>query len=165
MKDRSTIISHLQTLRTWAAVNPKYGKGLDIDDCKQAVGYIDDALELINAQEKPETNAELAHRMATGLDDFLALRQRILDALKEAAKSHPGKSYEGEIELYLHFPGIYEDVDGVDQAHIKGHFYLIGPYRHYDWHGLSIKEATERAAKDIDKWIVEAQKEDCDYDE
>ena len=100
-----------------------------------------------------------------GMSDFLKLRQRLLDALREVSERDPGKHYEGEIELYLHFPGIYEDVDGVDQAHIRGHFYLIGPYRHYDWHGLSIKEATERAAKDIDKWIAEALDEDGEEDE
>lgn len=45
------IISHLQILRTWCAVNPDYGKGLSIDDCHKAVEWLDDAFDLLKAQE------------------------------------------------------------------------------------------------------------------
>ena len=45
------IISHLQILRTWCAVNPDYGKGLSIDDCHKAVEWLDDTLDLLKAQE------------------------------------------------------------------------------------------------------------------
>lgn len=45
------IISHLQILRTWCAVNPDYEKGLSIDDCHKAVEWLDDALDLLKAQE------------------------------------------------------------------------------------------------------------------
>ena len=45
------IISHLQILRTWCAVNPDYEKGLSIDDCHKAVEWLDDAFDLLKAQE------------------------------------------------------------------------------------------------------------------
>lgn len=51
MIDREGLKGNLKVLRTWCAVNPKYGMGLDADDCEKAVGWLDDALELLKAQE------------------------------------------------------------------------------------------------------------------
>ena len=52
MTDREKVISKLQILRTWCAVNPNYGMGLEPDDCTGMVGVLDDALALLKEQEK-----------------------------------------------------------------------------------------------------------------
>lgn len=49
MDKRDIIAGNLYILRTWCAVNPDYGKGLDVDDCRRAVGWLDDAIALLKA--------------------------------------------------------------------------------------------------------------------
>lgn len=51
MIEREKVISKLQILRTWCAVNPNYGKGLEPDDCTNMVSVLDDALALLKEQE------------------------------------------------------------------------------------------------------------------
>lgn len=48
---REKVITHLQILRTWCAVNPHYEIGLSAEDCVKAVEWLDDALALLKAQE------------------------------------------------------------------------------------------------------------------
>lgn len=50
MADIEKAIGNLQILRTWCAVNPRYSKGLDAGECEKAVGWLDDALELLKKQ-------------------------------------------------------------------------------------------------------------------
>lgn len=45
------VISNLAILRTWCAVNPGYGIGLSVTDCQKVGAWLDDALELLKAQE------------------------------------------------------------------------------------------------------------------
>ena len=52
MADRENIISHLQIVRTWAAVGPS----IDGRCLEDIVAWIDDALELLKAQEPVYTN-------------------------------------------------------------------------------------------------------------
>ena len=47
MDKRETVIGHLCILRTWCAVNPKYGMALPVEDCDKAVGWLDDAIALL----------------------------------------------------------------------------------------------------------------------
>ena len=56
---REKVIGHLGILRTWCAVNPKYSMALSVNDCDKAVGWLDDAIEMMKAQEpvKPIENA------------------------------------------------------------------------------------------------------------
>ena len=54
MDKKDKVISKLQILRTWCAVNPIHGMGLGIDDCENAVEWLDAALELLKAQEPIE---------------------------------------------------------------------------------------------------------------
>ena len=49
MTDIENIISHIGILRTWAAVNPKYNIGLNVDECHKAVEWLDDAMVLLKA--------------------------------------------------------------------------------------------------------------------
>ena len=98
-------------------------------------------------------------------NDFYALRKKLLDALSEASTHDPGKMYEGEIELSFNFTGIYDNEDKVEGVTIKAHFYLIGPYRHYEWHGRTFAEAIKKADSDISTWIEEAKEiYDDDFD-
>ena len=90
-----------------------------------------------------------------GINEFIDLRKRLHEALNEASKDYPGKSYEGEMTLSIWFPGIYTSPDETEEAIIEAHFYLIGPSRHYTWKGKTISEAVKKAAKDIDQWISE----------
>ena len=51
MDKREKIVGNLYILRTWCAVNPKYGMALSVEDCGKAVGWLDDAIEMLKAQE------------------------------------------------------------------------------------------------------------------
>ena len=51
MADRDKVICDLQILRTWCAADPIYGIGLTCRECDMAVGWLDNALELLKAQE------------------------------------------------------------------------------------------------------------------
>lgn len=44
------VLSNLAILRTWAAVNPSYGMGLSVDDCRKAVTWLDEAIALLDEQ-------------------------------------------------------------------------------------------------------------------
>ena len=57
MADRENIISHLQIVRTWAAVGPSI-EGRCLED---TVAWIDDALELLKADEKMNTRKPVAN--------------------------------------------------------------------------------------------------------
>ena len=95
-------------------------------------------------------------------DNFYALRTKLHDALKDASLHDPGKMYEGEIELTFQFTGIYDNEDKVEGVTIKAHFYLIGPYRHYEWHGRTFAEAIKKADTDITQWIKDAEEYNSD---
>ena len=51
MDKREKIVGNLYILRTWCAVNPKYGMALSVEDCDKAVIWIDDTIALLKAQE------------------------------------------------------------------------------------------------------------------
>lgn len=64
MTDLEKVVSHLQILRTWCAVNPDYGMGLDIDDCHKAVEWLDAAIALLRAQEPVKPIIDIRHGKA-----------------------------------------------------------------------------------------------------
>lgn len=51
MIDRDKVISNLQILRTWCAVTPSYDMGLSCREREKAVGWLENALKLLKAQE------------------------------------------------------------------------------------------------------------------
>lgn len=51
MDKREKVVGNLYILRTWCAVNPKYGMALSVEDCDKAVGWLDDAIEMLKEQE------------------------------------------------------------------------------------------------------------------
>lgn len=62
--DREKVIGHLGILRTWCAVNPKYGMGLDVEDCAKAVGWLDDAIKMMKAAGERETTSSVSGKNA-----------------------------------------------------------------------------------------------------
>ena len=52
MTDCEKVVGNLQILRTWCAVNPRHGMGLNAGDCEKAVGWLDDALALLKAYKR-----------------------------------------------------------------------------------------------------------------
>ena len=65
MIDGDKTISHLQIIRTWAAVNPRYGMGIDMSDGEKVIEWIDDALGLLKMQE-PKTIVNKWHKNPLG---------------------------------------------------------------------------------------------------
>jgi len=59
MIDMDKVISHLQIIRTWAAVNTLYGMGFSSDDCENMVEWLDDAIVLLKMQEQKTTENKL----------------------------------------------------------------------------------------------------------
>lgn len=57
-KEMDKIISSLAILRTWAKVNPMYGKGLDIEECNDAVQWLDDAITFMKRWEPEPIKAK-----------------------------------------------------------------------------------------------------------
>ena len=55
---REKVVSDLAILRTWVAVNPDYGVGLSVEDCRKAVKWLDETLELLKAQEPREVDLD-----------------------------------------------------------------------------------------------------------
>lgn len=51
MTELKRIMTHLDILRTWAAVNPEFDMGLSINECRKAVKWLDDAMDFLEAQE------------------------------------------------------------------------------------------------------------------
>ena len=62
--DRKKVIGHLGILRTWCAVNPAYGLGLDVEDCGRAVGWLDDAIGMMKAEGERETTSSVSGEAA-----------------------------------------------------------------------------------------------------
>ena len=91
------------------------------------------------------------------LNEFLVLRKRFHEALREYSEKHkePGKMYEGEMELQFRFPGIYDE-ETEPEAIITAHVYQIGPNRHYEWRGKTGCQAVKEASEEIEEWIKEA---------
>ena len=58
--DRERVIGHLGILRTWCAVNPAYGRGLDVEECGRAVGWLDDAIGMLKAEGERETTSSVS---------------------------------------------------------------------------------------------------------
>lgn len=55
---RKNVIVNLCILRTWCAVNPDYGMGLDVEECGKAVGWLDDAIGMMQAEGEGEGEAQ-----------------------------------------------------------------------------------------------------------
>ena len=83
---------------------------------------------------------------------FLDLRKRVLDVVDQLrGAGEPGKSYDGDMSVE-YFIGY----DGEEKYKVELHCYLIGPSRHYSWSGKTLNAALNKAEKDINKWIAEA---------
>ena len=75
MKDREEIIKHLCFVYTWAKVNPKYGMGLNIEQCMDAAEWIDDAINLLRETEPRVMTLEELQKAANGEDEIVFIEE------------------------------------------------------------------------------------------
>lgn len=93
---------------------------------------------------------------------FLALRLRVMQAIRrELERENSCKSYEGTFEILVGYPDYFDreydnKPDQPDFYLIRLHCYVLGPGRHYEWKGRTLKNALDKAEKDINQWIREA---------
>ena len=87
---------------------------------------------------------------------FIALRQRVIDEVnRQREKGEPGKSADGTFTISFTI-----EMDGEMHWNIYLYCYLIGPGRHYEWHGATFLEALRKAEKQINEWIREELERD-----
>lgn len=92
-----------------------------------------------------------------GYEKFIELRRWFLKKLDDVDMRDGCKSYDGTFELLFSYPCYFDErdngkIDSFDYVNIKLHCYVIGPYRHYEWHGKTIEEAVNNARKEIESW-------------
>lgn len=96
------------------------------------------------------------------MEEFLKLRKWFfgeLDKILHSAAGECHKSYEGTFELTFYFPCIFEE-DKEPEVRIHLDCYLVGPCRHYDWTGKTMKEAIQKCRNDLEELVKEALEED-----
>lgn len=92
---------------------------------------------------------------------FDALRKLTMDAIgRELEIDCCGKSYEGAFEILVSYPDYFDreydnKPDQPDFYLIRLHCYVLGPGRHYEWKGRTLKNALDKAEMDINQWIRE----------
>ena len=92
---------------------------------------------------------------------FLALRLCVMQAIRrELERDNSCKSYEGTFEILVSYPDYFDQEydnkpDQPDFYLIRLHCYVLGPGRHYEWKGRTLKNALDKAEKDINQWIRE----------
>ena len=92
---------------------------------------------------------------------FIALRRRVMQAIhRELELNDYCKFYEGTFEIFVSYPNYFDreydnKPDEPDFYIIRLHCYVLGPGRHYEWRGSTLKNALDKAEKDINKWIRE----------
>ena len=95
-------------------------------------------------------------RKVEAWDTFNELRVMVNETIAWMwEQGEPGKSYEGEWEITMHYPGESEDEEAKQDAdywQIQLHCYLIGPGRHYSWSGKTFDEAVKKAKYDVTNW-------------
>ena len=89
---------------------------------------------------------------------FYDLRERLIKEINRIkAEGEPGKMYEGYFEIRYQFPDASDCWNEIinKPCGITIHLdcYLVGPNRHYDWHGKTFEEALDKCEKDITEWI------------
>ena len=93
---------------------------------------------------------------------FIALRLRVMSEIrKELERDNCCKNYEGTFEIIVSYPNYFDreydnKPDEPDFYIILLHCYVLGPGRHYSWEGSTLKNALDKAEKDINEWTREA---------
>lgn len=107
-----------------------------------------------------------------GYDEFLKLRQEVMDALAKVTMDCVHKSYEGTFELTFSYPSFFDDgydKDEPDAVIIQLYCYVLGPSRHYEWRGKDILSAVENCREDVRQWIKDElgdrDSDDDDWDD
>lgn len=134
------------------------------DFCSEGYGFKDeyDYYESILCP-KEDCCVEASKSMSTDYDRFLELRRRVMAAVHaELERESLCKSYEGTFELLLSYPSYFEYSEYVkdkderanlpDAYILQLHCYVLGPHRHYEWRGETLKEALDRCEADVKAW-------------
>ena len=87
---------------------------------------------------------------------FLAIRSRLFNLIQRSLEEDPfGKSYDGCLEVMAEYPNYYEDEyaeSGPTYYCITLHCYVLGPHRHYEFTGKTMKDALDKLDKTITEW-------------
>jgi hypothetical protein len=88
---------------------------------------------------------------------LMALRERLFVAIQHSFEEcGNGKSYEGAFSIA--FPNYFEARDpGPHAWMVHLDCYVVGPSRHYDWHGVTLEDAVAATEKDVNGWIEESE--------
>ncbi len=93
----------------------------------------------------------------TQIERFLEIRKRLFKKIGENLEEECGKSYEGEFYITMCYPNYYDDDNCLIEkpCHWVIHLdcYIVGPHRHYDWTGKTLKEALDKCDNDISSWL------------
>lgn len=84
---------------------------------------------------------------------FLSIRERLFKAIERAlAEDGHCKSYEGVFRIQ--FPNYFEQRDGQEKFTIELGCYVVGPSRHYEWSGVTLRQALEKCERSIVEWTT-----------
>jgi hypothetical protein len=88
----------------------------------------------------------------TDKEKFIALRQYVFDKIKKALEEDGHhKMYEGAFTVSTHWPNYFENESSM-YVELTLDCYLLGPTRHYSWTGKTLREAIDKADKEIRGW-------------
>ncbi len=90
--------------------------------------------------------------MTTPLETFRALVHRGIEQALQLDGVH--KHYEGHITLQVDVPGYFAEHRTALWT-LQLDCYVLGPGRHYYWHGTSEAEVLRVATRDVQGWIEE----------
>ena len=95
---------------------------------------------------------------------FNALRKRLFDAIAIELKADDGycKSYEGSLEWIIEYPNYFEDCLAIREPlyTLKLHCYVVGPARHYDFPGKTIKVVLDKFEMWLNAYTAEPEDDD-----
>jgi len=88
------------------------------------------------------------------LERLEAFRQMAFRGIKHSLEEDGScKIYEGEV--VVRYPNYFEERDVERRMTLELHCYVLGPSRHYSWHGATLSEALDKAFADLVQWVKE----------
>lgn len=86
---------------------------------------------------------------------LLSYRKELFAAIAEALElDGHHKHYEGQIKLSYLIPGYFNDNEP-GRFQLEVDCYVLGPERHYRYHGSSPSECVSKAKRDLTEWVEE----------
>jgi len=85
------------------------------------------------------------------LDEFFELRRFVFGKIESALVIDGNcKSYEGRFSIV--FPNYLDEPDDGEKWGVTLDCYVFGPSRHYQWWGKSLRDALDKANREIRGW-------------